>query len=112
MAFGVLYDFNANLNATGVIKVIKAATMVKQQWFKDVVNFPEPIDMFLVLGHNPAGRPGTGSTFPKIFEAIRAIKPETPITLFGGHLHRRDTIVYDDKAVCIASGKYDNCETE
>src|ERR1700743_1722356 len=50
MAFGVLYDFTGNSNAS---KVIKAQDMVKEKWFIDALNQKEPIDLFIVLGHNP-----------------------------------------------------------
>jgi hypothetical protein len=50
MTFGVLFDFTGNSN---VSKVIKAADLVKQQWFLDAVNFSEPVDLFLLIGHNP-----------------------------------------------------------
>src|SRR3954462_9430644 len=43
MAFGVLYDFTGNSN---VSRVTKAATMVKEQWFIDAVNYAQPIDLF------------------------------------------------------------------
>ena len=101
MAFGVLYDFTGNSNAS---VITKGATMVTQKWFIDAVNYTKPIDMFIVVGHNPAGRNGTGSTLPTVYQAIRKIKPDTPVTLFAGHLHVRDTMVYDNKAVSIASG--------
>jgi hypothetical protein len=102
MAFGVLFDFTGNSNAT---KITKAKDMVREDWFHHAVNYPEPIDMFVVIGHNPSGRPGKGSTFPIVFEAIRAAKPDTPITMLAGHEHTRDTVIYDNKAVCLASGK-------
>jgi hypothetical protein len=101
MAFGVLFDFDGNSNAT---KITKAEHMVREDWFQHAVNYPESIDMFVVLGHNPSGRPGDESTFPTIFEEIRTIKPDTPITFLGGHAHTRDTVIYDNKAVCLASG--------
>ncbi|KAL9598086.1 MAG: hypothetical protein Q9219_004717 [cf. Caloplaca sp. 3 TL-2023] len=50
MAFGVLYDFTGNSN---VSKVIKARDLVKESWFLDAVNYQEPIDLFILLGHNP-----------------------------------------------------------
>ena len=59
MAFGVLYDFTGNSN---VSKVIKAADMVKQSWFVDAVNFTQPIDLFLVVGHNPVRPTVSGNT--------------------------------------------------
>ncbi|MCJ1358997.1 MAG: hypothetical protein MMC33_008997 [Icmadophila ericetorum] len=89
--------------------VTPAKTMVKQQWFLNAVNTPEPVDIFLVLGHNPA-RPGeSGSTFGTIYSAIRALRPDTPIQFFGGHTHIRDFAVLDEGTTSIESGRY--CET-
>jgi 2',3'-cyclic-nucleotide 2'-phosphodiesterase (5'-nucleotidase family) len=102
MAFGVLFDFTGNSNAS---VITTAAKMVTQQWFINAVNYTKSIDMFIVLGHNPAGRKHTVSTFPTVYQAIRKIKPDTPITFFGGHLHVRDTMVYDNKTVSFASGR-------
>ena len=106
MAFGVLYDFTGNSNAS---KVIKAADMVQQSWFKSAVNYTEPIDLFVLLGHNPARPSTSGSTFGTVFNAIRASRPDTPIQIFGGHTHIRDFAVYDDKTTGLESGRY--CET-
>src|ERR1043166_8750126 len=103
MALGVLFDFKKNSDAT---KVIMAKDMVREDWFQHAVNYTEPTDMFVVLGHNPAGRPDIGSTFPTIFEAIRTIKPNTPITFLGGHAYARDTVIYDNMAVFLASGEW------
>ena len=88
MSFGVLYDFTGN--AKNVTKVIKAATLVTQDWFLKAVNFAEPIDLFLVIGHNPV-RVGnnTGSTFGTIYNKIRSLRPDVPIQTFGGHSHVR-----------------------
>ena len=83
MSFGFLYDFTGNTNVT---KVIKAANATQQQWFLDAVNYSEPIDLFLVLGHNPARPTDSASTFDTIFNAIRALKPNTPIQIFGACL--------------------------
>ena len=106
MAFGVLYDFTGNTNIT---QVMKAATLVQQPWFQSAISFDKPIDLFIVLGHNPA-RPGaSGSTFGTIFKAIRAKNPNTPIQLFGGHSHIRDFAVLDDGSTSLESGRY--CET-
>ncbi len=69
-----------NSNAS---KVIPAAEMVKQDWFLSAVNSSEPIDLFLLIGHNIA-RPSTGgSTFHTVYDAIRAAHPQTPIQIFG-----------------------------
>lgn len=106
MAFGVLYEFTGNSNAS---KVIKAADMIKMPWFTDAVNSSEPIDLFLLVGHNPV-RPTVGcSTLQIVFNAIRASRPNTPIQMFGGHTHVRDFAVYDDMATGLESGRY--CET-
>ncbi|KAK1671715.1 calcineurin-like phosphoesterase [Colletotrichum godetiae] len=106
MAFGVLFDFTGNSNAS---VVTKAATMVKQQWFLDAVDYAEPIDLFLVIGHNPVRPTQSSSTLKTVFDAIRAVKPDTPVQFFGGHTHIRDFAVYDDKSTALESGRY--CET-
>lgn len=106
MAFGVLFDFTGNSNAS---VVTKAATMVKQQWFLDAVDYTEPIDLFLVIGHNPVRPTQSSSTLKTVFDAIRAVKPDTPVQFFGGHTHIRDFAVYDDKSTALESGRY--CET-
>ncbi|KAJ3494038.1 hypothetical protein NLG97_g4341 [Lecanicillium saksenae] len=78
MAFGVLFDFTGNSN---VSQVIKAADMVKQQWFVDAVNTKEPVDLFVLFGHNPISQKDKGSTFKTVWDAIRAVHPATPITI-------------------------------
>ncbi|KAI8622868.1 Metallo-dependent phosphatase-like protein [Xylariaceae sp. FL1651] len=102
MAFGVLFDFTGNTNVT---KVIPAATMIKQKWFMEAVNNCDSVDVFVVIGHNPV----RDSSFKLIFDAIRAVHPETPIQIFGGHSHIRDFVIYDESSVAIESGRY--CET-
>ncbi|KAI1498475.1 Ser/Thr protein phosphatase family protein [Biscogniauxia marginata] len=102
MAFRVLFNFTGNTNVT---RVIPARTLVSQQWFRDAIDSPEPIDIFVVLGHNPARQ----STFQAIFDAIRAVHPETPIQFFGGHSHIRDFAVLDASSTSLESGSY--CET-
>ncbi|OWY51488.1 Secreted protein [Alternaria tenuissima] len=106
MAFGVLFDFTGNSN---VSKVIKAADMVKQPWFQQAVNYTEPIDLFVITGHNPVRTSVSSSTMGTVFKAIRSIKPDVPIQAFGGHTHIRDFAVYDNKATGLESGRY--CET-
>ncbi|CAI9637546.1 unnamed protein product [Alternaria burnsii] len=106
MAFGVLFDFAGNSN---VSKVIKAADMVKQPWFQQAVNYTEPIDLFVITGHNPVRTSVSSSTMGTVFKAIRSIKPDVPIQAFGGHTHIRDFAVYDNKATGLESGRY--CET-
>ncbi|KAI2641922.1 Metallo-dependent phosphatase-like protein [Hypomontagnella submonticulosa] len=106
MAFGVLFDFTGNTN---VSKVIPAKTMVTQQWFLDAINTVEPVDVFVVLGHNPARASDRTSTFPIVFNAIRAVHPDTPIQFLGGHSHIRDFAVFDSSSTSLESGRY--CET-
>ena len=86
MAFGVLFDFTGNSN---VSKVIKTADLVKESWFLDAIQFKDPIDLFVVIGHNPV-RPTVGtSTFGTLYSTIRSLRPNIPIQAFGGHTHLR-----------------------
>jgi hypothetical protein len=103
MAFGVLFDFTGNSN---VSKVIKAADMVKEPWFQAAVNYTKPIDLFMVIGHNPVRTTVSSSTFGTVFSAIRKVRPDVPIQAFGGHTHIRDFVVYDNKATGLESGEY------
>ncbi len=86
MAFGVLYDFKGNSN---VSKVIKAADLVKEKAFLDAVNYPKPIDLFLLIGHNPARMNDSENTLGTVYKTIRGAHPDTPIQAFGGHSHIR-----------------------
>lgn len=86
MAFGVLYDFTGNSN---VSKTIKAADLVKEKTFLDAVNYPKPIDLFLLIGHNPARRNDSENTLGLVYQTIRGAHPSTPIQVFGGHSHIR-----------------------
>ncbi|KAG0651225.1 hypothetical protein D0Z07_1945 [Hyphodiscus hymeniophilus] len=106
MTFGVLYDFTGNSN---VSKVIKAATMVQQQWFLDAVNYDEPIDLFLLIGHNPVRTTDYSNTLGLVQKTIRSMRPSTPVQIFGGHSHIRDFQVYDESSTALESGRY--CET-
>ena len=106
MAFGILYDFTGNSN---VSKVIKTANLVKESWFLDAINYSEPIDLFLVIGHNPVRPSVSSSTFGTIYRTIRGARPNIPIQAFGGHTHVRDFAVYDTISTGLESGRY--CET-
>lgn len=106
MAFGVLFDFTGNSN---VSKVIKAADMVQESWFQQAVNYTKPIDLFVLIGHNPVRTTVSSSTFGTVFKAIRSMRPDVPVQGFGGHTHIRDFAVYDNKATALESGRY--CET-
>ncbi|KAM4055274.1 hypothetical protein HRG_006070 [Hirsutella rhossiliensis] len=105
-AFGVLFDFKGNSNAS---RVLKAKDMVKESWFAETLTANEPVDLFILFGHNPVRQTDPSSTFKVVFDAIRAAHPETPVQIFGGHTHIRDLAVYDDAAVGLESGRY--CET-
>jgi 2',3'-cyclic-nucleotide 2'-phosphodiesterase (5'-nucleotidase family) len=102
MAFGVLYDFTGNSN---VSRITKASTLVTQSWFLDAVNTTQPVDLFVVLGHNPVRTNVSSSTLGTVYQAIRKLKPDTPIQFFGGHTHIRDFFVYDNKATGLEAGK-------
>ncbi|KAF2493009.1 ser/Thr protein phosphatase family [Lophium mytilinum] len=106
MAFGVLFDFKGNSN---VSKVITAKNLTEEKWFLDAINYPKPIDLFLVIGHNPVRANATTSTFGTLFSTIRNLRPDIPVQGFGGHTHIRDFTVYDNKATGMESGRY--CET-
>src|SRR2546430_2140226 len=106
MAFGVLFDFKGNAKYTNVIT---AANLTKEQWFIDAVNTPQPVDLFLLIGHNPVRPSDSASTIATVQKAIRKARPNTPIQVFGGHSHIRDLAVYDSSSVGLESGRY--CET-
>ncbi|KAK0267034.1 hypothetical protein LTR35_016611 [Friedmanniomyces endolithicus] len=113
MAFGFLFDFTGNSN---VSRVYPAATVVQQSWFKAAVaGYPDncetqvPIDIFVMLGHNPVRWNDSESTFQTYYNAIRTAQPNTPIQVFGGHSHIRDFAVYDEMTTALESGRY--CET-
>ena len=101
MAFGVLYDFTGNSN---VSKVIKAVDLVKQKTFLDAVNYPKPIDLFLLIGHNPARMNDSENTLGTVHKTIRGVHPNTPIQLFGGHSHIRCVVLCPNISCCLISG--------
>lgn len=106
MAFGVLFDFTGNTNAS---QVIPAADMVQESWFKSAVNTTDPVDVFVLFGHNPVRPTDETSTLQTVWDALRQARPTTPIQIFGGHTHIRDFAVYDHSSIGIESGRY--CET-
>ncbi|PGH13821.1 hypothetical protein AJ79_03389 [Helicocarpus griseus UAMH5409] len=105
MAFGVLFDFTGN---SEVSKITKGADMIKEEWFIEAIK-TEPVDLFVVIGHNPVRPGGNDGTLPIVQKAIRDARPDVPIQLFGGHYHVRDFIVWDETSTGLASGQY--CET-
>ena len=106
MAFGVLFDFTGNSN---VSQVIKTKDLVKEKWFLDAINYPQEVDLFVVIGHNPPRPTVSTSTFGLLHSTIRGLRPDVPIQAFGGHTHIRDFAVYDEMATGMESGRY--CET-
>jgi hypothetical protein len=102
MSFGVLFDFTGNSN---VSKVITATTLVKEQWFLDAVNYDKPIDLFLLIGHNPVRTDSPTFTMEFVSRTIRALRPEVPLQVFGGHTHIRDFRVYDDMSTALEAGE-------
>ncbi|KAM0515744.1 hypothetical protein ACHAPE_005823 [Trichoderma viride] len=106
MAFGVLFDFTGNSNAS---QVILAKDLVKEPWFNQTLATSESIDVFILLGHNPVSQKDPVSTFKVVFDEIRKHHPVTPIQILGGHTHIRNFSVYDDNSVALESGRY--CET-
>ncbi|THU78430.1 Metallo-dependent phosphatase [Dendrothele bispora CBS 962.96] len=96
-AFGVLFDFTGNDHNTTVQKV---EDMVKEEWFTSEI--AEEPDFFLLVGHMPVQR----DNWPLVFNAIRAVHPETPIFIFGGHTHIRDCVQLDNRSMSLESGRY------
>jgi len=106
MAFGVLFNFASNTNVT---LITPASTMVTQQWFIDAVLYSQPIDLFVLTGHNVPRGSASSATLRLVYQAIRKLRPDVPIQVFGGHSHIRDFVVYDKMATGIEAGRY--CET-
>ncbi|EIM80836.1 uncharacterized protein STEHIDRAFT_105252 [Stereum hirsutum FP-91666 SS1] len=96
-ALGVLFDFTGNDENTTVQKV---ADMVKESWFADAI--AEEPDFFLLVGHMPV----SNDSWPDVFNAIRAVHPDTPMIVLGGHSHIRDCQMYDGRAMALESGRY------
>lgn len=95
-----------NSNAS---QVIEARDLVRQPWFTEALASPDPVDVFVLLGHNPIRVTDPVSSFKPVIDAVRASHPRTPIQVLGGHTHIRDFVVYDESAVGLESGRY--CET-
>lgn len=108
MAFGVILD--GTNNNKSMTRIQPAAEMIEEDWFKKAVNTSD-LDIFVLIGHNPVkpGIPKAESSFPLLMETLRKARPEIPVQGFGGHTHRRDFHVYDEKSSAIESGKY--CDT-
>lgn len=85
MAFGVLFDFNR----VAPINITTAANLTKEKWFQDAVK-KEPIDLFVLIGHNPLKTSAFGiSTVDTLLKYIQTARPNIPVQVFGGHSHVR-----------------------
>ncbi|KAH0828973.1 Metallo-dependent phosphatase-like protein [Lanmaoa asiatica] len=92
-SLGVIFDFTGNSANTTVQTV---ADMVKEQWFAEAI--AEEPDVFVLVGYSILG--------PVVFDAVRAVHPDTPILIFGGHTHIRDCQQYDGRSMALESGRY------
>ncbi|KAG6002725.1 hypothetical protein E4U54_000809 [Claviceps lovelessii] len=97
VAFGFLFDFTGNANNTVVQPVADA---IKEQWFQDAMR--EKPDLFVVIGHVGLRM----DEYRAIFTALRKQNWHTPIAMFGGHAHVRDTRRFDSQSLAMASGRY------
>ncbi|KAF8937948.1 hypothetical protein BGZ58_001879 [Dissophora ornata] len=97
MSYGFMFNFNGNGNNT----VVEPANVtVSKPWFKE--SLKKDVDLYLVVGHVPV-RWAEALT---VIQAIRAVHPSKPIVLMGGHLHVRDFVQYDARAVGMSSGRF------
>ncbi|KAG9312320.1 Metallo-dependent phosphatase-like protein [Chiua virens] len=96
-SLGVLYDFAGNAANTTVQTV---SNMVGEEWFQEAI--AEEPDVFLLVGHMPVSY----NNWPVVFKAVRAVHPDTPILIFGGHSHIRDCQQYDGRSMALESGRY------
>jgi len=97
VALGFLFDFDRNAN-NSIVQPVEET--VKEQWFIKAIQ--EKPDVFLVIGHIGLRM----KEFEIIVDAIRSQNWDTPIAMFGGHAHVRDTRKFDSNAYAIASGRY------
>ena len=98
MAFGFLYDFTGNENNT-IVQPVKET--IHEKWFQEAIRDRE-VDLFVVTGHATAH----SEEFIALYDAIRKVQWDTPITFLGGHLHVRDFKKFDAQAYALASGRY------
>ncbi|KAL5520658.1 hypothetical protein ACEPAF_2659 [Sanghuangporus sanghuang] len=50
--------------------------------------------------------PVTRDKWPSVFDAVRAVRPTTPILIFGGHSHIRTCLQFDGRSMSLESGRY------
>ncbi|KAA1121570.1 hypothetical protein PGTUg99_032438 [Puccinia graminis f. sp. tritici] len=96
-AFGILFHFTGNAHGT---TVQPPSEMILEPWFKEAIQ--DKPDLFLLAGHMGI----RDSDWKRVFKTIRAIHPEVPIIILGGHYHIRDCQQLDDRSMSLASGRY------
>ncbi|KAI5302182.1 26S proteasome subunit rpt4 [Ascosphaera pollenicola] len=107
MAFGI-YGDSYTLQAS-IVNITSADSLIRSTWWAEhVETFPLPIDMFIILTHQPF-KPSPDIKDPsmwKILADIRARRPDVPVQFFGGHTHVRDFAVLDEMSTGIESGAF------
>ncbi|EKM48454.1 uncharacterized protein PHACADRAFT_108911, partial [Phanerochaete carnosa HHB-10118-sp] len=82
--------------------------MVKESWFSEAIA-DEP-DFFLLwewhIDKTNRHMPVRMDNWPTVFNAVRAVHPETPILILGGHSHIRDCVQLDGRSMALESGRY------
>lgn len=102
LAFGFLFNFDGNDKQ--ITRVTKVEHEIEKQWFQDVLRDILPtVDYIVLAGHIPVR---DWPEFQTILDAIREKHSTIPVSMFGGHSHVRDYVVYDDNAVALQSGRY------
>lgn len=96
-AFGIIFHFTGNANGT---IVQPPAQLVLEPWFKEVIQ--DKPDLFLLAGHMGIRDPD----WKVVLDAIRAVHPNVPVVILGGHYHIRDCRQLDDRSMSLASGRY------
>jgi len=96
-AFGIIFHFTGNANGT---IVQPPAEMALEPWFKEAIR--DKPDVFLLAGHMGVH----DSDWKVVLDSIRAIHPEVPVVILGGHYHIRDCRQWDDRSMSMASGRY------
>ncbi|KNZ55722.1 hypothetical protein VP01_25g4 [Puccinia sorghi] len=106
-AFGIIFHFTGNANGT---IVQPPAKMALEPWFKEAIR--DKPDVFLLAGHMGVH----DSDWKVVLDSIRAIHPEVPVVILGGHVslpepicclyHVRDCKQWDDRSMSMASGRY------
>ncbi|POW14546.1 hypothetical protein PSHT_07354 [Puccinia striiformis] len=96
-AFGIIFHFTGNANGT---IVQPPSELVLEPWFKEAIH--DKPDLFLLAGHMGVRDPD----WKLVLDSIRAIHPEVPVIILGGHYHIRDCQQLDDRSMSLASGRY------